>query len=352
LGLVGVRARVIFVVVIAASLGAVAVAPATAARSVRVWTIHYRAHNGVARKAYVVLPAWYGPRQHPPIPLVISPHGRGVTGRANARLWRALPAQGGFAVVSPDGQGRVLGPESWGALGQVEDLARMPRIVRLTLPFLRIDHRRIYAVGGSMGGQESLLLLARHPHLLAGVAAFDAVTDFALQYRQFPRLGCDRRCLAVRRGGTVGVELQVLARREVGGGPRQAPLAWRLRSPITYARSIAASHVPLQLWWSAKDAIVLDQNRQSKRLFDVIRRIDHDAPVSAYRGFWRHSAEMRANARLPLALANFGLLPQLPASRGAYLERAVHVFAAPEPPGPPQPREAVDGEAWPPDRQD
>ena len=110
--------------------------------------------------------------------------------------------------------------------------------------------------------------------------------------------------------------------------------------------------MPLQLWWSTKDAIVLDQARQSKRLFDAIRRLDHDAPVSAYSGFWRHSAEMRAHARLPLALANFGLLPQLPAARGAYLERAVHVFAAPEPPGPPQPKEAVDGEAWPPDRQD
>jgi len=141
-----------------------------------------------------------------------------------------------------------------------------------------------------------------------------------------------------------------MARREVGGSPSHAPFAWRLRSPITYARRIAASHVPLQLWWSTKDAIVLDQQRQTKRLFDVIRRLDHNAPVTAYRGFWRHSAEMRADTRLPLALANFGLLPDLSLTRGAYLERGVRVFAAPEPPGPPQPREAVDGEAWPPDQ--
>jgi hypothetical protein len=44
-----------------------------------------------------------------------------------------LPARGGFAVVSPDGQGRVLGLQSWGALGQIDDLARMPRIVRSAL---------------------------------------------------------------------------------------------------------------------------------------------------------------------------------------------------------------------------
>src|SRR6266542_2580303 len=225
----------------------------------------------------------------------------------------------------------------------------MPRIVRLKLPVLAVDRRNVYAVGGSMGGQEILLLLARHPHLLAGAAVFDAVTDFALQYREFPHLGCDKRCLAQLSGG-IGAVLQGMARREVGGSPARAPLAWKLRSPITYARSIAASHVPLQLWWSTKDAIVLDQQRQTKRLFDLIRRFDRNAPVAAYRGFWRHSAEMRADTRLPLALANFGLLPRLLPSRDAYRERAVHVFAAPEPPGPPQPRDAVDGEAWPPDR--
>ena len=282
---------------------------ASATPSVRVWKIHYRAHDGKRRNAYVELPSWYGPKRHPRIPLVISPHGRGVSGRANLRLWGALPARGGFAVISPDGEGRMLALESWGAPGQVEDLARMPSIAGLTLPWLRVDRRRVYAVGGSMGGQEALLLLARHPHLLAGVAAFDAVTDFALQYHQFLRLGCDRRCLAQRRGG-IGAALQRLARIEVGGSPAHRRLAWRLRSPITYARSIASSHVPLQLWWSTKDAIVLDQSRQSKRLFDELRRLAPDAPVAAYDGFWRHSAEMRAGARLPLALASFGLLPE------------------------------------------
>jgi hypothetical protein len=37
----------------------------------------------------------------------------------------------------------------------------------------------VYAFGASMGGQESLLLVARNPALPAGVAAFDAVTDMA-----------------------------------------------------------------------------------------------------------------------------------------------------------------------------
>jgi pimeloyl-ACP methyl ester carboxylesterase len=342
-------ARVTLAVLIVASVGAAVSARAHAEPSVRVWTIHYRAHNGARRNAYVLLPSWYGPKKHPRIPLVISPHGRGITGRANVRLWGTLPAKGRFAVVSPDGQGRVLTLQSWGAVGQIDDLARMPRIVQLTLPWLKIDRRKIFAVGGSMGGQESLLLLARHPHLLAGVAAFDAVTDFALQYREFPHLGCDRRCLAQLKGN-LGTMLQGMARREVGGSPAKAPYAWRLRSPITYVRRIATSHVPLELWWSTKDEIVLDQARQSKRFFDVVRKLNPKAPIAAYQGFWRHSAEMRSTARLPLALANLGLLPQLSPTEDVTLVQAVNVFAAPAPPGPPPPRAAVAGEAWPPDR--
>jgi pimeloyl-ACP methyl ester carboxylesterase len=347
----GARARVLLTVVVVALLGAAPAAPDPKQPSVvRVWTIHYRAHNGARRIAYVALPAWYGPKKHPAIPLVISPHGRGVGPRANLRLFGRLPAIGGFGVVSPAGQGRVLALQSWGARGQVEDLARMPQIVHLTLPWLHVDHRRIYAVGGSMGAQESLLLLARHPRLLAGVVAFDSVTDFALQYREFPRLGCDKRCLAHLQG-KVGEMLQGMARREVGGSPWRARFAWKLRSPITYVRRIATSKVPLELWWSSKDAIVLDQARQSKRMFDEIRRLNPHAPVTAYQGFWRHSAEMRHNTRLPLALAQLGLLPQLDPSEDVQLAKAVRLFAAPVPPGPPQPREAVDGEAWPPDRQ-
>ena len=54
---------------------------------------------------HVVLPAWYGPGNNPPLPLVISPHGRGATGRSNADFFGRLPAVGRFAVISPDGMG-------------------------------------------------------------------------------------------------------------------------------------------------------------------------------------------------------------------------------------------------------
>ena len=58
--------------------------------------------------AHVLLPGWYGPGNNPPLPLVISPHGRGATGLSNSKFWGNMPAIGRFAVVSPDGMGRRL----------------------------------------------------------------------------------------------------------------------------------------------------------------------------------------------------------------------------------------------------
>jgi dipeptidyl aminopeptidase/acylaminoacyl peptidase len=301
--------RLALAAAVACALATSAPAPAAAADArTRTITVHYRAHDGAARRAYVLLPASYRPKHDPPLPLIISPHGRGVGARANLQLWGALPARGGFAVISPDGEGRKLPRYSWGSAGQIDDLARMPVIMHLTLPWLHVDHHRIYAFGGSMGGQETLLLLARHPRLLAGVAAFDSVTDFALQYRHFTDVPCNRRCKRTW-NGPIGSSLRSLARQEIGGTPSTRPLAYAERSPSTYARTIAASCVRLQLWWSVKDQIVSGQQRQSGALFQRILALNRRAPVIGYVGTWRHSAEMHAKSRLPAALATFGLLP-------------------------------------------
>jgi pimeloyl-ACP methyl ester carboxylesterase len=276
---------------------------------VRIWKIAYRAHDGSRRNAFVALPRSYTPGHSPAIPLVISPHGRGVSGRANVKLWGQLPAIGNFAVISPDGQGRLLANYSWGSTGQISDLARMPAILHGTMPWVHIEPRQVFAVGGSMGGQEALLLLAKHPHLLAGVAAFDPVVDFAMQYREFPNLKCSRACRKTW-NGPIGRSLQSLARTELGGPPRKVPYAYELRSPITYAHAIAFSGVPLQIWWSPRDKIVIDQQQQAGRFLKTLLRINPKADVVGYTGGWRHSAEMRAKTRLPSALVGFGLLPE------------------------------------------
>ncbi len=265
--------------------------------AVKHWGIRYRAHNGVLRWAVIVAPTRYGPRHvSPPLPLVISAHGRGVRARTNARLWGELPGQGGFAVICPGGMGRRLPLHSWGWHGQISDLARMPSILRSTRPWLRIDASRLYAVGGSMGGQETLLLVGQHPGLLAGAVAFDSVTDFSRRYADFARISRGR-------------SLQALARIEVGGTPRTNPEGYLLRSPMHWVREVASSASPLQLWWSDSDEIVIDQQKQSETFFNELRRLGPRGRVEKITGSWSHTAESYARLQLPGAARWLGLLP-------------------------------------------
>ena len=291
--------------------GAALVAPASGAsvRPVRIIRIEYRAHDGVERSAYVVVPRWYDSGDAP-LPLVISPHGRGVPALHNAAHWGPLPALGRFAVVNPDGQGRRLSLYSWGDPGQIADLARMPAIVHRALPWLRIG--RVYAVGGSMGGQETLLLTARHPHLLSGAVAFDAPTNMSLRFRDFARL----------RHGRL---LQRLALEEIGAPPSGDAAAWRARSPVDAAGPLAASGVPVQLWWSPIDNVVRDAEREDGTLYR--RLYDLGANVTGVVGCWGHTAELHPWSGLPWALSMLGLLPRSTArSVGWSWEHRFHVL--------------------------
>jgi pimeloyl-ACP methyl ester carboxylesterase len=258
---------------------------------VRLRRIDYRAHNGVLRPAWLVLPAGYSGE---PVPLVISPHGRGVSGQRNALDWGDLPAEGDFVVICPSGEGRRLALYSWGDPGQIADLARMPQIAEAH--GIRVEPHHVYAVGGSMGGQETLLLVARHPHLLAGAVAFDPATDMARRYWDFARL-------------PGGAELQRLARIEIGGTPLTASEAYASRSPDTFVRQIALSGVPLELYWSVGDRVIADQREESGVLAVEIKGWNPDAPLLDIHGDWQHSAEMLPDRRLPRALARLSLLP-------------------------------------------
>jgi pimeloyl-ACP methyl ester carboxylesterase len=179
--------------------------------------------------------------------------------------------------------------------GQIDDLARMPAVLTAQLPWVHVDRRRIYAVGSSMGGQETLLLVARHPRMLAGAAALDSDTDLRARYRAFTQL----------RGG---LHLQQLAREEMGGTPTEAPRAYELRSPIAWAAAIARSGVPLHIWWSKRDRIVTDQQDESGRLYRLLEHMAPRASVTEYVGTWAHSKEFHASARLPLALVRLDLI--------------------------------------------
>jgi poly(3-hydroxybutyrate) depolymerase len=261
---------------------------------VRVWTVRYRAHDDTPRPAYVILPRDYGPGHNPAVPLVVSPHGRGQPALANVRFWGDLPAEGNFAVIKPEGQGRVLGLHSWGWRGQIDDLANMQYVAKATLPWLRVKPHSVYALGGSMGGQETLLLAARYPQLLAGAAALDSAVDMARRYRDFARIAG-------------GADLQALARREIGGTPDTNPAGYALRSPINYVRALAALRFPLQMFWSVADEVILDQDEyQSGLLYRRIKQVNPHASTTAVKGSWTHSGGTVPMMRR--ALVTFGLL--------------------------------------------
>jgi poly(3-hydroxybutyrate) depolymerase len=224
---------------------------------------------------------------------VISPHGRNTTAKANAKLWGELPEHGDFVVVCPGGMGRRLPLHSWGYRRQIDDLARMPSIVEATLPWLHVDRRRVYGLGGSMGGQEILLLLGQYPQLMRRVVAFDSVTNFYRRYFDF--------ATSPRTRG-----LQALAQLEVGGTPRTNAEGYVLRSPTHWTRQIAESRVPLQLWWSLADQIVGDQIHQSAHFHKELR--ERGARVEAVTGYWQHSVVQRWDTRLPEAVQWLGLL--------------------------------------------
>ena len=73
----------VLLALVAAPLAGAQLAPAQPVALTRAVRIHYRAHDGVLRPAWLLLPADYDGRT---IPLVISPHGRGVGAAQNALI--------------------------------------------------------------------------------------------------------------------------------------------------------------------------------------------------------------------------------------------------------------------------
>jgi pimeloyl-ACP methyl ester carboxylesterase len=174
---------------------------------------------------------------------------------------------------------------------------RLPALLQRAAPWVRLDASRTFAVGVSMGAQEVLCLAARYPDRLAGVAAFDGVTDLSARYGEV---------LLSARGGP-GVLKRM--RHEMGGTPQQAPFAYRQRSPRSYAATLASAGVPVQLWWSPRDIRVINQS--TTQTGDLYRRIcrlgpaphvteirtdlAHGVAFSAAKGFRQMLAGFRPN---------------------------------------------------------
>jgi pimeloyl-ACP methyl ester carboxylesterase len=322
---------------------------------VRPWLVHYLGWDGAtARQAWIVIPSGWGPdNPPPPAPLVISPHGRNNLGWSNAiTYWQDLPADGPFILVCPDGLGRAHnratdpfdqpptdpGLFSYGYPKEIDDLARMPQILRATLPWLPIDLTRVYVLGSSMGGQETLLLAARYPRRLAsgtgrlaGAGAFDSPCDMARQCAYLTRQPATPKSnppavaalmleeFGARPASLAGFDQaahyhdgKTGAQSTIGALlaklPRNQAL-WDERSPLSYVDTLAKLPFPLRLYWSTADVIVGNQaTDQSGKLYRRIMAANPAANVAHVVGTWPHSAEFVPGGMLGEALMAFGLI--------------------------------------------
>jgi len=257
------------------------------------WQVDYSAWNGALRRAIVLLPAGYSAEQGP-LPCVIAAHGRDMPATVVAQRWGSLPTDIGCAVVCADSAGVREAYNSWAAPGQLYDLMRLPDLVQTAVPSAVFDDSRLYAVGVSMGAQEVLCLAARSPDRRAGGAAFDGVTALSARYRAV---------LLSARGGR-GVQRRM--RHEMGGTPRQAAFAYRVRSPQTYAVTLATAGVPLQLWWSPLDTRVINQaTTQTGALYRRICAVCAAPQVVEVRTAAGHGVAFRAGKGLEEMLQRF-----------------------------------------------
>jgi hypothetical protein len=67
-------------------------------------------------------------------------------------------------------------------------------------------------------------------------------------------------------------------------------------------RAVADSGVPLQLWWSDADEIVVDQRTQSGKFFEDVRRLRTRGRLEKVTGSWSHTAETFRRLQLPGAV--------------------------------------------------
>ena len=77
----------------------------------------YLANGGRRREGFVVLPRWYNAREHPPLPLVIAPHGRGISPQANLRLFGRTAGVRPVRRCRPGGTGATADPLLVGMAG-------------------------------------------------------------------------------------------------------------------------------------------------------------------------------------------------------------------------------------------
>jgi pimeloyl-ACP methyl ester carboxylesterase len=176
----------------------------------------------------------------------------------------APAARLGFAVVAPLGLGKVQ-PLA-GTLGYPEHIDAAFDAAATTAS--ELGGLPIVTLGISLGGQEALLVAARHSDGIAAVCAVNPIVDLGAWYD-------DMVNLPISILADIGVPAQVAE--EVGGTPADAAELYLERSAVNYLDEL--TKVAVQVVWSPADNLIPNgKTKHAGRLADLLR--ERGAPVS------------------------------------------------------------------------
>lgn len=248
-------------------------------------------HDSTPQRATVHAPAAHGGEA---LPLVLAPHpitwtaaedyhgGIGGLKRGVHAGWRGLAERYRVLVVQPHGHGRAEPLASCAFEGQIADMAFL--MDELPRQGLSVQPERVYACGLSMGAQEVIVALGRHPDRFAAGFAFNPIVDLAAWHDDLR----DSPLAAIAAYRT----WERIAR-EVGGDPSMVPAAYAVRSGHSYAETLVRT--PLMLYWSTFDQVVPRQiSHHALRLYRQVKALSSTSPIAEYEHTLSHGS-------LPLA---------------------------------------------------
>ena len=236
--------------------------------------------DGTPRTALVYAPAEPGDM---PLPLVLAPHPitwtaeqeyqggwDGMQKWGYHRGWHGLAHQYGVIIVLPRGHHRREENCALASPEQIDDMIHLIDI--LAEQGYRIDSRRIYACGKSMGGQEALVLAGKYADRLAATVAFNPIVDLAAWQEDL----ANSEVAEIRE-----FETNKLVANEVGGLPSEVPALYAERSASHYLDGLA--QVPTLIFWSDEDLIVPRQiTHHSYHLYQSVKKQSLESPIAEY----------------------------------------------------------------------
>jgi len=129
----------------------------------------------------------YTPKTNKQVPLLVALH----TWSGDYKQWEGSTyakwcIENGWALIHPNYRGPNKSPESTGSDLVISDIKDAIKYMQETT---NIDNSRIYLIGGSGGGYNSLQVVSKTPEIWAGVSTWVPITDLTAWYYENRKAG-------------------------------------------------------------------------------------------------------------------------------------------------------------------